>query len=263
MAELLAWLMLVVVGPLVFLGPGYILLCLVPSAHIRDRTASHTAYETLALSAVLSLCLLVLVAFLLTQTVGLTRPWLIASYLVLLGGLGILWLLSPEDTRAQPGTGAWSDRGGLSALEGNRTSLLLVGGAVLIVAAGGLIADGGEAYTEAYYASASDVPTRLEVQPGETILVWVVVENHEQKAMRYTISSQLIPNGSAGNSSANETIQLPAKATIDLEESQTHEQEIRLQAPEQGTWKLETQILPEKAGAGALTLHRWIEVGPS
>lgn len=255
MAEPLAWLTFILVGPLVLLLPGLLVLRLSPLASMREDPEEETVYETVVLSGIVSLALLVLIAFVLTQTVGLTRASLMVVYAALLAGLGALaWRRSGEE--------GWSLRpasrgGGPEPIR--RPSLVVLGGVLLLVAAGGLFYDGGEAYTEVYHANASQTPATYDAGRGQNVSMTVIIENHEDAWTSYRVETRLVPEGTENETATSGT--LVDQAELELADGESAQHAITFQVPDCCTWKVKTLVHVD-GGQDPLVVHRWIDVFP-
>ena len=241
-----AWLALALVAPLVLLTPGYLLLRGL-HAH-QDRRVAEGSAETLALSAVTSMAIVIVVAFTLSQTVGLTRLTLTLAGLALLAGLG-WWVARAEDGPPWPSP-ARPSRGSVSL------SAVLVGLTLAIVAAGGLLYDGSQPYTEVRYADAEDVPAHATVGPGERLDWGILVDNHEGETTTYTLETVRVPNVTTNGSPGNVTIE---RTELTIVDGETHRYRLAFQAPEEGTWRVLTRVHAD-GKAQPLSVHRWIEV---
>lgn len=261
----LAWLALVVVAPFVLLAPGYLALRSLGGATATEIWGE--GIETLCLAVVASLAILVLVAFVLGETVGLSR-WSLATAVA--GLLAVEALLSrflgsssrrgeagPEssDAASQP-LSPWP--GGLDLdVSFSSASVVLIGATLAIVATGALLYDGTEPYSEAAYAEASEVPSTATVEPGQALAWTVVVENHEERSATYTLETVLVANTTAGDRD-------PSRAVVDegrleLADDEAEHYEVAFWAPQDGTWKVLTLVHVD-GREEPLTLHRWIEV---
>lgn len=264
MASVAAWILLAILAPLVLVAPGYLVLRI-----LRAREASlglgTGPFETFAFSAALSLAIVVLLAFGLSQTLGLTRTWLALAYLLLLASLGLL-------VRRQEATSGQAEEP--QRLEAKRSSAppeptagtgvssrhlpaILIGVMLAIVATGALIYDGTEPHSQAYYANASEIEPRTTVEPGETVAWTIVVENHEQREANYTVETVRTPQESADE---DEPPRVPVEeASLELEDGEEGTHTVRFVAPEGGLWKVQTTVHVDGKET-PLTMHRWIAV---
>lgn len=261
------WLALLLLAPFVLLVPGYLVLRLLARPDGAAALWGEDVTERVGLAVVVSLAILLLLAFGLSQTVGLSRWSLVAALTGLLGAMGLLarsrlgtarrGQAGPErsDAANQPLT-PWP--GGLDLdVSFSTASVVLIGATMAIVATGALLYDGSEPYSEVAYANASGVPSSMAVDPGQQLTWTVVVENHEERTATYTLETVLVPNATAGEP---DTPQVPADETrLELAHGATATREVTFQAPEDGTWKVQTLVHVEDREE-PLRLHRWIAV---
>lgn len=251
---LLQWALLVLLSPVLLVLPGYLALRILGKPSLRSSTEEVSVYETVGLSAALSLSFLVLVAFLLSQTLGLSRATLVGAHLLLLAGLGAFGVSSDRLRRDEA-----APRVDASAVPGpRRLSALLLGASLLLVVAGVGVFDGSEPYSEVYYANASEVPKATQVPAGAEVAWRIAVENHEQSTRTYRIETRLIPNGTTNETEASGT--LVDQAELEVEHGQAAERVVRFTAPDCCIWKAKTLVYVEDESS-PLTVHRWVHVG--
>lgn len=260
----LAWLALIVALPFVLVAPGYLALRSLAGDAAADLWGD--GVETLGLAVVVSLAILVLLAFLLAETVGLSR-WSLATAVAGLLAVEALLVRSrgsparrgdagPEggDAASQPPT-PWT--GGFDLdVSLSPTSVIVVGATLAIVATGALLYDGTEPYSEAAYADASEVPSTARVDPGQALAWTVVVENHEQRSATYALETVLVSNETAGDADPTRTVVDEGRFEVDDDAAGRYE--VTFEAPEDGIWKVLTLVHVE-GREEPLTLHRWIE----
>lgn len=263
MTSLASGLLLAIVAPVVLLGPGYLVLGLLRAREDRPPLAGDLV-QTLGISAAISLALVVLVAFALSQTVGLTRGPTIVTYVLLLAGLGLGYRSRVDGEGEAPDDEAPTPRRstGQAASPGWKVPLrtvpaILLGLTLAIVATGALIYDGAEPYTQAFYANASEVEATVTAEPGESLAWTLVVENHEQRDVNYTLETVRIPQEHASEPDPPRVPVDEASLALAAGEDGTHT--VHVDAPEGGLWKVQTTVYVD-GDTEPLTMHRWIAV---
>lgn len=256
MASLGSVLLFVLLAPVLLVMPGYLLM-----SASRSRgwvsVEAEAVYETVGLSVAISLSLLVLVGFALSQTVGLSRVSLLVAHLALLAGLGLLVLTAAPGQRENPSDEAAA---GVSGLMPERsTSAVLLGLTLGIVVVGIGLYDPVDPYSEAYYANASEVPPTMSVEPEQPIGWTLVVENHEQRTAAYAIETRLIHANATNATRSDGFVVDQANLTLDDGEQARHH--VSFAAPDCCTWKAAT-FVDVDGREEPLTMHRWIQIRP-
>jgi predicted thioesterase/uncharacterized membrane protein YecN with MAPEG domain len=252
MAELVSGLLLVLVAPLVLVTPGYLVLRLL-EAH--GMPLADGGFEALGVAVTISLALVVLVAYVLAETVGFATGPLAATYAVLVAGLAAL-AHRVHDRGIWPRRLTPSRSSGSASAGGLSTGAILLGVTLALVAAGAVLYDDTDPYTEAYYANASQVQPTVEVAPGEAVTWTIVVENHEGREVDYALETVRRPNATTNDSR-------PAQVTVDrgslaVPDGDQARYEVRLEAPEGGTWKVQTRVHADDGEP--ISVHRWLVV---
>lgn len=251
MTSLTSWLLLVIVGPVLLLAPGYLALSITRARGWMGVDTS-SLYETLGLSAALSLSAIVLVGFALSQTVGLSRQTLLVTHLVLLGGLALgATQAGADQARADE---APTEPGPSPA---SPTSAVVIGVALVVVALGAGLYDGTDPYTEAHYANASEVDPIAHAAPEQPIAWTLTVENHEQRTVTYTLETRLFPQNATNTS--REDGWLVHEDQLRLADGEQAQVDVSFSAPSCCLWTARTYVDLDHREE-PLTMHRWVEV---